>query len=157
MSLPVNVNSWQAGVLGNALLGAGCSNIGPMLHSATGRQTAMLERTVPPRHLDCRLRRHPHWLLIDRTKRDFREEAELSHSALRKSELRGEALSDEVGDFHQVSAFELISRMREASASMAKGLVNTSIPGSRWPLPNRLKDAGYEVWRRRTAPRHSRC
>lgn len=42
------VPSWQAGLLGYALVGVGCSNIVPVLFSATGRQTVMPEQLAVP-------------------------------------------------------------------------------------------------------------
>lgn len=48
LAMSVVIPSWQAGVLGYALVGAGCSNIVPVLYSATGRQTDMPEHTAIP-------------------------------------------------------------------------------------------------------------
>ena len=46
--LVVLVPSWFAGVLGFALVGAGCANIVPVLFTAVGRQTAMPESLALP-------------------------------------------------------------------------------------------------------------
>ena len=40
--------SWEATVLGYALVGAGCSNIVPVLYTAVGRQSAMPEHIAIP-------------------------------------------------------------------------------------------------------------
>jgi predicted MFS family arabinose efflux permease len=40
--------SWQAGLLGYALVGAGCSNIVPVLYTAVGKQTVMPESIAVP-------------------------------------------------------------------------------------------------------------
>lgn len=42
------IPSWQAALLGYALVGLGCSNIVPVLFSATGRQTVMPEHLAIP-------------------------------------------------------------------------------------------------------------
>jgi MFS family permease len=42
------VGSWQAALLGYALVGVGCSNIVPVLFSSAGRQTAMPENVAVP-------------------------------------------------------------------------------------------------------------
>lgn len=42
------VNSWKFGILGYALLGAGCSSIVPVLYGALGRQTVMPEAAAVP-------------------------------------------------------------------------------------------------------------
>jgi MFS family permease len=43
-----DVPSWQAALLGYALVGAGCANIVPVLFSAVGRQSAMPENVAVP-------------------------------------------------------------------------------------------------------------
>ena len=48
LTLATVVPSWQAGLLGYALVGVGCSNIVPVLFSATGRQTVMPEQLAIP-------------------------------------------------------------------------------------------------------------
>ena len=48
LAFAVFVPSWQAGLLGYALLGAGCSNIVPVLFTAAGRQTTMPEHVAVP-------------------------------------------------------------------------------------------------------------
>ncbi|MGV8920523.1 MAG: MFS transporter [Pseudomonas sp.] len=42
------VPAWQAALFGYALVGAGCSNIVPVLYSAAGRQTVMPEHVAVP-------------------------------------------------------------------------------------------------------------
>jgi hypothetical protein len=42
------VPTWQAGILGFALVGAGCSNIVPVLYTAVGRQTVVPEHIAVP-------------------------------------------------------------------------------------------------------------
>jgi predicted MFS family arabinose efflux permease len=42
------VPSWQVAILGYALVGAGCSNIVPVLYTCVGRQTAMPENVAVP-------------------------------------------------------------------------------------------------------------
>jgi predicted MFS family arabinose efflux permease len=46
LALGMLVSDWEAGVLGFALVGAGCSNIVPVLYSAVGRQTIMPQHTA---------------------------------------------------------------------------------------------------------------
>jgi predicted MFS family arabinose efflux permease len=48
LALTVFVPSWQVTLLGYALVGAGCSNIVPVLFSSVGRQTAMPESVAVP-------------------------------------------------------------------------------------------------------------
>lgn len=48
LALATLVPAWEAAVLGYALVGAGCSNIVPVLFSAVGRQTAMPESVAVP-------------------------------------------------------------------------------------------------------------
>jgi MFS family permease len=43
LALATLVPSWQAALLGYALVGAGCSNIVPVMYTAVGRQKAMPE------------------------------------------------------------------------------------------------------------------
>lgn len=47
-ALAVGVPAWEAGLLGFALVGAGASNIVPVLFTAIGRQRAMLESLAVP-------------------------------------------------------------------------------------------------------------
>ena len=42
------IPSWEAALLGYALVGAGCSNIIPVLYSAVGRQKVMPENVAVP-------------------------------------------------------------------------------------------------------------
>ena len=42
------VPTWEAGMLGFALVGAGCSNIVPVLYTAVGRQKVMPEHIAVP-------------------------------------------------------------------------------------------------------------
>ena len=46
--LSVLVPAWEAALLGYALLGAGCSNIVPVLYTAVGKQTVMPESIAVP-------------------------------------------------------------------------------------------------------------
>ena len=46
--LTVLVPAWEAALLGYALLGAGCSNIVPVLYTAVGKQTVMPESIAVP-------------------------------------------------------------------------------------------------------------
>jgi MFS family permease len=39
---------WESALLGYALLGAGCSNIVPVLYTAVGKQTVMLQSIAVP-------------------------------------------------------------------------------------------------------------
>jgi MFS family permease len=48
LALATLVPSWQASLLGFALVGAGCANIVPVLYSAIGRQTVMPEHVAIP-------------------------------------------------------------------------------------------------------------
>ena len=48
LTLATVIPNWQAGLLGYALVGAGCSNIVPVLFSAIGRQTVMPEHLAIP-------------------------------------------------------------------------------------------------------------
>jgi MFS family permease len=48
LALATLVPGWQAGLLGYALVGAGCSNVVPVLYSAIGRQNAMPEHIAIP-------------------------------------------------------------------------------------------------------------
>ena len=48
LALATFISGWQAGLLGYALVGIGCSNIVPVLFSATGRQTVMPEHLAIP-------------------------------------------------------------------------------------------------------------
>ena len=48
MALTVLGPTWQAGVMGYGLVGAGCSNLVPVLFSAVGRQRAMPEHLAVP-------------------------------------------------------------------------------------------------------------
>lgn len=48
LALATLVPAWQATLLGYALVGAGCSNIVPVLYSAVGRQTVMPEHIAVP-------------------------------------------------------------------------------------------------------------
>jgi hypothetical protein len=41
-------SSWEAALVGYALLGAGCSNIVPVLYTAVGKQTVMPESIAVP-------------------------------------------------------------------------------------------------------------
>jgi len=46
--LATTVPAWEAALVGYALVGAGCSNVVPVLYSALGRQTAMPESAAVP-------------------------------------------------------------------------------------------------------------
>jgi MFS family permease len=48
LALATLVPSWPVALVGYALVGAGCSNIVPVLFTATGRQTAMPEHMAIP-------------------------------------------------------------------------------------------------------------
>ncbi len=48
LTLATLVPAWQAAVLGYALVGAGCSNVVPVLYTAVGRQTVMPEHVAVP-------------------------------------------------------------------------------------------------------------
>lgn len=48
MAVSLLFDSWQASLLGYALVGAGCSNIVPVLFTAAGRQTHMPQRAAIP-------------------------------------------------------------------------------------------------------------
>jgi MFS family permease len=48
LALATLVPVWEAGILGYALVGAGCSNIVPVLYTAVGRQTVMPEHAAVP-------------------------------------------------------------------------------------------------------------
>lgn len=48
LALATLVPAWEVGLLGYALVGAGCSNIVPVLFTAVGRQTAMPESAAVP-------------------------------------------------------------------------------------------------------------
>jgi MFS family permease len=48
LAVAVLVPSWQVTLLGYALVGAGCSNIVPVLFSSVGRQTVMPENVAVP-------------------------------------------------------------------------------------------------------------
>ncbi|WP_297833301.1 MFS transporter [Pseudomonas sp.] len=48
LTLATLVPAWEATLLGYALVGAGCSNIVPVLYSAIGRQTVMPENLAVP-------------------------------------------------------------------------------------------------------------
>lgn len=48
LCLATFVPSWQAALMGYALLGAGCSNIVPVLYTAVGKQTVMPESIAVP-------------------------------------------------------------------------------------------------------------
>lgn len=48
LALATLVPSWEAGLLGYALVGAGCSNVVPVLYSAIGRQNTMPEHIAIP-------------------------------------------------------------------------------------------------------------
>jgi hypothetical protein len=48
LTLAVLVDSWKVGILGYALLGAGCSSVVPVLFAALGRQTEMPEAAAVP-------------------------------------------------------------------------------------------------------------
>ena len=48
LAIAVFVPTWQAAIIGYALVGAGCSNIVPVLFTAAGRQTAMPEHVAVP-------------------------------------------------------------------------------------------------------------
>ncbi len=48
LALATLVPAWQAAIAGYALVGAGCSNIVPVLYTAAGRQTAMPEHAAIP-------------------------------------------------------------------------------------------------------------
>jgi predicted MFS family arabinose efflux permease len=41
-------SAWEAGLVGYALVGAGCANIAPILYTAVGRQTLMPEHLAVP-------------------------------------------------------------------------------------------------------------
>ena len=48
LALAALVPAWAAGILGFALVGAGCSNIVPVLFTAVGRQKVMPEHVAVP-------------------------------------------------------------------------------------------------------------
>ncbi|WP_407310998.1 MFS transporter [Pseudomonas sp. nanlin1] len=48
LALSLWVPAWEAALLGYALVGAGCSNIVPVLYSAVGRQTSMPQSAAIP-------------------------------------------------------------------------------------------------------------
>jgi MFS family permease len=48
LALATLVPAWEAALLGYALVGAGCSNIIPVLYSAVGRQKVMPENVAVP-------------------------------------------------------------------------------------------------------------
>ena len=48
LALATLVPSWQAALLGYALVGAGCSNVVPVLFTSVGRQTTMPENVAVP-------------------------------------------------------------------------------------------------------------
>jgi MFS family permease len=48
LSLAALVPAWISGILGFALVGAGCSNIVPILYTAVGRQKVMPEHLAVP-------------------------------------------------------------------------------------------------------------
>lgn len=48
MAISLGFDSWQASLLGYALVGAGCSNIVPVLFTAAGRQQHMPQRAAIP-------------------------------------------------------------------------------------------------------------
>ncbi|MDD0967823.1 MULTISPECIES: MFS transporter [Pseudomonas] len=48
MAISLGFDSWQASLLGYALVGAGCSNIVPVLFTAAGRQQHMPQRVAIP-------------------------------------------------------------------------------------------------------------
>jgi MFS family permease len=48
LALAALVPSWKAGLLGYALVGAGCANLVPVLYTAVGRQKAMPEHVAVP-------------------------------------------------------------------------------------------------------------
>lgn len=48
LALATLVPAWQAALVGYALVGAGCSNIVPVLYTAVGRQTVMPESAAVP-------------------------------------------------------------------------------------------------------------
>jgi predicted MFS family arabinose efflux permease len=48
LAIATFVPAWEAGIVGFAFVGAGCSNIVPVLYTAIGRQTAMPEHIAVP-------------------------------------------------------------------------------------------------------------
>ncbi|MGF0241137.1 MFS transporter [Rhodococcus sp. IEGM1300] len=48
LSMATFVSSWEAALVGYALVGAGCSNIVPVLYTAVGKQTVMPEHIAVP-------------------------------------------------------------------------------------------------------------
>jgi predicted MFS family arabinose efflux permease len=48
IALATLIPSWQAALLGYALVGVGCSNVVPVLFSSVGRQTIMPENVAIP-------------------------------------------------------------------------------------------------------------
>jgi MFS family permease len=48
IALAVAFDSWQVGIVGYAVLGAGCSSVVPVLYGALGRQTVMPEAAAVP-------------------------------------------------------------------------------------------------------------
>lgn len=48
LAIATFVPAWEAGIVGFALVGAGCSNIVPVLYTAIGRQTVMPEHVAVP-------------------------------------------------------------------------------------------------------------